>query len=279
LFRIPPKDPVYIPKEDFAKLLAAIRDHCFRHLVLFAALTGMRRGELLSLRWSDIDQSARLIRIRNKDDFTVKGMRSRSIPINRDLFSLILKMPRESEHVFVTRTGSPMMAHPSPKSSSASYEHVTCPAGKKCSLWYEQRTKTKRGTIFRNKCFMFRVDQCGTCSLRPQCVRPTAARRTLSVHEHEELLQQAKVYQRTDEYRTLYRQRVVVEHRLARLIRLGVRKARYVGSTKVLFQLAMAATVANLTLLRQLSAQSCLLGLLPHLNEHHNSPWAREDRL
>ena len=50
LFRIPPKDPVYIPKEDFAQLLAAIRDHCFRHLVLFAALTGMRRGELISLR-------------------------------------------------------------------------------------------------------------------------------------------------------------------------------------------------------------------------------------
>lgn len=141
---------------------------------------------------------------------------------------------------------------------------VTCPAGKKCSLWYEQRTKTKRGTIFRNKCFMFRVDQCGTCSLRRQCVRPTAARRTLSVHEHEELLQQAKVYQRTDEYRTLYRHRVVAEHRLARLIRLGVRKARYFGSTKVLFQLAMAATVANLTLfagshLNPVSFASCLV--------------------
>jgi hypothetical protein len=40
----------------------------------------------------------------------------------------------------------------------------------------------------------------------------------------------------------------VAEHRIARLIRLGVRKARYVGSTKVLFQLAMAAAVANLTL-------------------------------
>ena len=107
LFRIPPKDPVYIPKEDFAKLLVAIRDHCFRNLVLFAALTGMRRGELISLRWSDIDQSSRLIRIRNKDDFTVKGMRSRSIPINRDLFSLILKMPRESEHVLVDTHGKP----------------------------------------------------------------------------------------------------------------------------------------------------------------------------
>ena len=46
-----------------------------------------------------------------------------------------------------------------------------------------------------------------------------------------------------------YRQRrVVVEHRLARLVQLGLRQARYFGRTKTLFQLFMAATVANLTL-------------------------------
>ena len=46
-----------------------------------------------------------------------------------------------------------------------------------------------------------------------------------------------------------YRQRrVVVEHRLARLVQLGVRQARYFGRTKTLFQLLMAAAVANLTL-------------------------------
>ena len=84
------------------------------------------------------------------------------------------------------------------------------------------------------------------------------------MHEHEELLQQARAYQRTDEYRTIYRQRVVAEHRIARLIRLGVRKARYFGSTKVLFQLAMAAAVANLTLFigSHLSGASFVLSLL-----------------
>jgi len=127
-------------------------------------------------------------------------------------------------------------------------ETVTCPAGQICSTWYEQRVKTKRGTTFKNKCFMFSVAQCGGCPLRSGCVRPDASRRTISVHEHEELLQQAKAFQRTDEYRTIYRQRLVAEHRIARLIRLGVRKARYFGSSKVLFQLAIAAAVANLTL-------------------------------
>lgn len=44
-------------------------------------------------------------------------------------------------------------------------------------------------------------------------------------------------------------ERQVVEHRLARLVQLGLRQARYVGRTKTLFQLLLAATVANLTLL------------------------------
>ena len=46
-----------------------------------------------------------------------------------------------------------------------------------------------------------------------------------------------------------YRQRrVVVEHRLARLVQLGIRQSRYFGRTKTRFQLYLAATVANLTL-------------------------------
>ncbi len=36
---------------------------------------------------------------------------------------------------------------------------------------------------------------------------------------------------------------------MARLVQRGVRQARYVGRTKTLFQLLLAATVANLTLL------------------------------
>ena len=41
----------------------------------------------------------------------------------------------------------------------------------------------------------------------------------------------------------------MVEHRLARLVQLGIRQARYFGRSKTKFQLYLAATVANLTLL------------------------------
>ena len=42
---------------------------------------------------------------------------------------------------------------------------------------------------------------------------------------------------------------MVVEHRLARLVQLGIRQARYFGRAKTKFQVYLAATVANLTLL------------------------------
>ena len=55
-------------------------------------------------------------------------------------------------------------------------------------------------------------------------------------------LQQSADY---DAYRA---RRVVVEHRLARLVQLGIRQAHYFGRVKTKFQLYLAATVANLTL-------------------------------
>ena len=40
----------------------------------------------------------------------------------------------------------------------------------------------------------------------------------------------------------------MAKHRLARLVQLGIRQARYFGRVKTKFQLYLAATVANLTL-------------------------------
>ena len=68
------------------------------------------------------------------------------------------------------------------------------------------------------------------------------------IHPQEALLQQARALQQSagyDEYRA---RRVVVEHRLARLVHLGIRQSRYFGRVKTRFQLYLAATVANLTL-------------------------------
>ena len=63
------------------------------------------------------------------------------------------------------------------------------------------------------------------------------------------MLQQARTFQKTPAFAEFRRGRQVVEHRLARLVQLGIRQARYIGRTKTLFQLCLAAAVANLTLI------------------------------
>ena len=71
------------------------------------------------------------------------------------------------------------------------------------------------------------------------------------------MLQQARALQQSADYDEYRARRVVVEHRLARLVQLGIRQARYFGRVKTTFQLYLAATVANLTLV---AGQIGLLG-------------------
>ena len=68
------------------------------------------------------------------------------------------------------------------------------------------------------------------------------------IHPQEALLQQARALQQSAAYDEYRGRRVVVEHRLARLVHLGIRQSRYFGRVKTKFQLYLAATVTNLTL-------------------------------
>ena len=61
-------------------------------------------------------------------------------------------------------------------------------------------------------------------------------------------MQKARALQQSEAFAGYRKRRVVVEHRLARLVQLGIRQARYFGRVKTKFQLYLAATVANLTL-------------------------------
>jgi transposase len=94
----------------------------------------------------------------------------------------------------------------------------------------------------------FAPDVCAACPLRAQCLKGQGGR-SVRIHPQEGLLQAARAEQASLAGRVLRTRRQVVEHRIARLVQLGIRQARYFGRTKTLFQLLMAAAVANLTLL------------------------------
>jgi hypothetical protein len=103
--------------------------------------------------------------------------------------------------------------------------------------------------------FIFPRAVCAACSLREHCLTETNGRstrrtgRTILLHPQEALLQAARAFQQSPAFTEVRRRRQTAEHRLARLVQLGLRQARYVGRAKTLVQLALAATVANLTLL------------------------------
>jgi hypothetical protein len=99
------------------------------------------------------------------------------------------------------------------------------------------------------RAFRFETAVCATCPLRGDCIKTKANRgRTVSLHPQEALLQKAKAFQKSEAFKEYRQLCQVAEHRIARLMQLGIRQARYLGRNKTLFQLLMAATVANLTL-------------------------------
>jgi transposase len=138
---------------------------------------------------------------------------------------------------------------------------ATCPAGQTTQDFTSRPTG---GGQFR-----FAATICAACPLRAQCIRGVGGR-TVTVHPQERLLQEARALQDSPAFAEYRRRRQRVEHRIARLVQLGIRQARDVGTPKLLFQLLMAAAVANLTYLAAAAAQpsgpdSAALGLLAAL--------------
>ena len=125
-----------------------------------------------------------------------------------------------------------------------------CPAGQVTHAIVPAGKRTDgAGRVYRLQAFQFDGAVCGVCPLRSQCIAAQGRKgRRVLIHPQEGMLQQARALQQSADYDEYRARRVVVEHRLARLVQLGIRQARYFGRVKTKFQLYLAATVANLTL-------------------------------
>ena len=125
----------------------------------------------------------------------------------------------------------------------------TCPAGQ-VTRTVRQRGYYTTTTAERvpRRYFHFDAALCTACPLRPRCVAAAPGRgRQVSLHPQEALLQAARTLQHSAAFAPYRHLRQAVEHRLARLVQLGLRQARYLGRHKTAAQLYLTATVANLT--------------------------------
>jgi transposase len=132
-----------------------------------------------------------------------------------------------------------------------------CPAGKR-SIRREAVPGDDPGWRY-----VFSRKDCSPCPHRAQCTKSRAAARVLQITDKTEALWRLRKQQKTKRFRKRYRKRVVVEHRIGRLVQLGVRQAKYFGKAKTGFQIALVATVANLMLVAAASgaASSAVLAL------------------
>ncbi|MBF0497737.1 MAG: site-specific integrase [Deltaproteobacteria bacterium] len=69
-------------------------------LIQFAMLTGVRRGELFKLTWTDINFDRCLITLREP-----KGGKTETIPVNADALAALQGLDRSSDYVFPGRNG------------------------------------------------------------------------------------------------------------------------------------------------------------------------------
>ncbi len=129
----------------------------------------------------------------------------------------------------------------------------TCPAGQTTS---EVRPlgwrKGKGGSKVRLEAYVFAKEVCAGCPLKESCFKQSEKRnwgRVVYRHPQEALLQEAREWQQSPDFDRFRKERQVVEHRIARMMQLGMRQARYCGHHKTLFQALTTAAVANLTLI------------------------------
>lgn len=101
----------YLSEDEAVRLFQALEaspNPLLPHIVAMLLLTGARRREVLSARWSDIDVAQRQWRI----EFNKTG-KTRYVPVSERLLSLLAKVPRmdNNDYLFPNpKTGKPFVA-------------------------------------------------------------------------------------------------------------------------------------------------------------------------
>jgi integrase len=119
------KQPAFLSPSELERLLTTIDVHAetvtnihgepsdvqwLADIIQVAVCTGLRRGELVSLRWKDVDLEQRFITVRNQGEFTTKSGHERRVALRSDV---IRRRHHEREDdldgpVFTDRPGLPI---------------------------------------------------------------------------------------------------------------------------------------------------------------------------
>lgn len=116
----PPKEekklPSYLTPAQVDKLIDAIeadqqvhpqkKTEWLKDVFLVALCTGLRRGELIHLRWEDVDLDERYLVVRNRGDFKTKSGHERHVPLAGEALRILKKLHKRHTTGLVLRNPS-----------------------------------------------------------------------------------------------------------------------------------------------------------------------------
>lgn len=82
----------YLTEEEEGRLLDAIKDPLLKDIVVFALNTGLRKGEIINLKWDEVDLNLRCIVLGAE---RTKSKRMHILPLNRKALEVIERRLRE----------------------------------------------------------------------------------------------------------------------------------------------------------------------------------------
>ena len=102
-FKEPPGRLRYLNENEIEALLKECAEH-IKPIVIIALNTGMRKGEILDLSWSDVDMDNRVLTIKR-----TKNNESRTVPINETIYKMLgsLRDGSNGQPVFANKDGNP----------------------------------------------------------------------------------------------------------------------------------------------------------------------------
>lgn len=99
--KVPDRPKRILSPSEEERLIAAAPEY-LKPIIVLALNTGMRRGEILNLKWKDVKVAKRVITI-----VQPKTGRVKSIPLNEMALRTLLKLDKRGEYVFRNKDGFP----------------------------------------------------------------------------------------------------------------------------------------------------------------------------
>lgn len=108
LLKVPPPETFFLTPEECDALLQ-VAENNWHDMVFTVLRTGLRFGELIGLKWSDVDLKGKLLTIQRsivrKRVGSTKSNKIRKIPLADDLLQLLASKKRKGEFIFTDENG------------------------------------------------------------------------------------------------------------------------------------------------------------------------------